>query len=140
MKIYDFPFAITLESSLSIADFELLQKHDPRALALRDISPSGEETEFFRMGYINTEFGTVTSRNITFVGETKNKLAGVSILIPANLNADKKAEYIDNKLADVCRNVAIIEANAVKAIEAVKAAQKSFSESIITLELKEAKK
>lgn len=135
MKIFSFPFALTLESSLTIADMELLQKHDPRSLALRDITPTGEEYETFRIGYSPVEYGSVNANSVTFVGETESGKAGMSFLIPSNLQGEKKDAYIDNKLAAVSRNVSIVEANAAKAVIDVKAAQKSFLKSIVALKM-----
>lgn len=133
MKIYSFPFAVTLESSLTIAEMELLQKHDPRALALREVTPQGEEYETFRIGYSPVEYGSVNASGVTFVGETDNGKAGLSILIPATFKGDAVGNYIDNKLASVSRNVAIVEANAKKAVVDVKAAKESFLKSIVAL-------
>ena len=133
MKIYSFPFAVTIESALTIAEMELLQKHDPRALALRDVMPNGEEFETFRIGYSPIESGSVNANGVTFVGETENGKAALSILIPATLKGEAVGNYIDNKLAAVSRNIAIVEANAKKAVVDVKAAKEVFLKSIVPL-------
>lgn len=133
MKIYSFPFALTLESSLTVAEIELLQKYDPRALALRDVTPTGEEFETFRVGYSAAEYGSVKSNGVTFVGETDNGKAGLSITIPANLKGDAVGNYINDKLATISRDVEIVEKNAKTALVNVKSAKDAFLAAIVPL-------
>jgi len=145
MKIYSFPFALTIESSLTIAEIELLQKHDPRALALREVVPgTGEEVETFRMAYdAHSGTGSVTNGGIVFVGETENGKAGMSILIPANLKGPAVGDYINDRLANISNNVRVVEINAAEALVNVKKAKEAFLSAIVPLApraVKEAKK
>lgn len=133
MKIYSFPFALTLESKLTIAEIELLQSNNPRALALIESTPDGGEYEIFRLGFAKIDYGTVDANGIIFVGETEDGKAGLSILLPASLSKAEKEEYINKKLSSISRNVAIVEDNAKKALVDVEAAKKSFLKSIVAL-------
>jgi len=146
MKTYHFPFAVTLESSLSAADFALLQKYDPRSLALHEMDLSvNMEKEIFRISHcVTSNTGSVDANAVMFVGETGKEHGmagnpGVTILIPATLKGDAIKAYIRDKVAAIEANVNIVETNAKKAIEVVKANNKRFEDNIITLSPKSVK-
>ena len=145
MKVYSFPFAVTLESALTAAEFALLQKYDPRALALREVNPDGSEYETFRIGHCPvTEYGSVKASGITFAGETGKEYGmagrpGVTILIPATLKGDAVKAYIRDKIALIETNVNAVEKNAKAAIKAVEDNNKRLEDSIILLSPKAAK-
>ncbi len=134
MKIYSFPFALTLESSLTIAEIELLQKKNSRALKLFEMRPDGREIEIFGIGAVKDNKGAVCAAGINYVGTTKNGKAGMSILIPASLEGKAVGDYIDEKLAEVSRMATIVEKNAAQALKDVAASKDNFLGSIIELE------
>jgi len=133
MKIFSFPFAVTLVSSLKKDEIELLQKKDPRALALFEALPDGTESQFFGINFVSKGTGDVCPSNVTFVGEMPDGKAALSILIPANLKGADVGKYTNDKLAAVSRNCAIVEENAKRALVTVAAAEAAFLDSIIDL-------
>lgn len=137
MKIYSFPNALTFQSSLTVDEIVSLKKYNPTALNLVEPDAYGAQHVFFSLDHVETAYGSVNQNGITFVGQTEEGKALVSVLIPATLGKDEVKKYINDHYSTIVRYAEVVEKNAKEALVAVKEAEESFTDSIVELSFEE---
>ena len=83
--------AVTITSSIKVADFKTLAKFKPTALALTEVVDGVKEEKF------SVALGTspsVTKYGIVFDSANADGYAEVTLQIPASIAADKRKEYV----------------------------------------------
>ena len=130
MKIYSFPFAVTIESDLTNEDIITLQKYDPEALALYK-TEENKTKELFRVCFYKGNISNIADEGIIFTGVTnKNGNAGATALIPTNVDSK---EFINDNYADICVKLQKVEAQAKEALKNVNKSIDDFNKTVIDL-------
>ena len=83
--------AVTITSTIKVADFKTLAKFKPAALALTEVVDGVKEEKF------SVALGTspsVTKYGIVFDSANTDGYAEVTLQIPASIAADKRKEYV----------------------------------------------
>ena len=83
--------AVTITSTVKVADFKTLAKFKPTALALTEVVDGVKEEKF------SVALGTspsVTKYGIVFDSANTDGYAEVTLQIPASIAADKRKEYV----------------------------------------------
>lgn len=122
--------AAVITSELKVEQIKKLARYNPKAL--RVIEGSGKDaTEKFMVGFSEGASGAASKCGITFNATTTDGFAQVTLPIPGNVEADKRAAWAEDSLGMVAFNLRIVEEQAASALADVDGKLAAFTSNLV---------